>query len=81
MLPPGPARFLKNRSIKIPRLSIYLNVQLGLSYADFQKEVLAQTRDNVYKGLLKNEEVLKFQMSTEEQRTVPGSNNLENPSI
>jgi hypothetical protein len=74
-------RFLKNRSIKIPRLSIYLNVQLGLSYADFQKEVLAQTRDNVYKGLLKNEEVLKFQMSTKEQRTVPGSNNLENPSI
>jgi hypothetical protein len=48
----------------------YLNVQLGLSYADFHKEVLAQTRDNVYKGLLKNEEVLKSQTSTKEQRTV-----------
>jgi DNA-binding protein YbaB len=46
----------------------YLNVPLGLSYADFQKEVLAQTRDNVYIALLKNEEVLKAQTSTKEQR-------------
>lgn len=48
----------------------YLNVPLGLSYNEFQREVSAQTADNVYKALRKNEDVLKCPASTKEQRTV-----------
>jgi hypothetical protein len=48
----------------------YLNLPLGLNYASFEKEVQSQDKDNVYKALLKNEQILKAQMSTKEERAV-----------
>lgn len=37
----------------------YLNVTIGLSFADFAKAVKGQSQDNVYSALLKNESILK----------------------
>jgi hypothetical protein len=43
-------------------------VTLGLNYQAFSDNIKNQPQDNVYKALLKNEEVLKAQSSTKEQK-------------
>lgn len=47
----------------------YINVELGLSHADFQKQVERSEKTNVYLALLKNEGILTDRASTKEQKT------------
>jgi hypothetical protein len=46
----------------------YANVPLGLNYQAFSDNIENQPQDNVYKALLKNEEVLKALSSSKEQK-------------
>jgi len=47
----------------------YLNLPLGLSYAEFEKQVGGMKEDNVYSALLKQEQVLGDKGTTREQKT------------
>lgn len=59
---------LRQPEYKSTALEHYANVSLGLNYQAFSDNIKNQPQDNVYKALLKNEEVLKAQSSTKEQK-------------
>jgi len=47
----------------------YLNLPLGLSYADFEKKVVDMKEENVYSALVKEEGVLGNKETTREEKT------------
>jgi len=48
----------------------YINLPLGLSYSDFQKQVEGMSEANVYSALLQQEKILTDKSTTREQKTV-----------